>query len=136
LKAAQHPDHEAPMTDDPNFNTTDEAIKSAKTLTLVTYLLYAASFLVGLTGIVAIILNYVQRDRVRGTWLESHFDWQIRTFWIGLGLAVAGFVLTFVLVGFVVMLAAAVWVIYRLVVGLLALNDGKPIAEGKWGLAA
>ena len=124
------------MSDAFNPNSGDEAIKSAKTLTLVIYLLYAASFLVGITAIVALILNYVKRDSVAGTWLESHFRWQIRTFWIGLAAFVVGMITMFLLIGFVVMLGAAVWVVYRLVVGLLALNDNKPINEGAWGLAA
>jgi uncharacterized membrane protein len=114
----------------------DGALKSAKTLTMVIYALYGASILVGITSLVALVLNYVKRDSVAGTWLESHFAWQIRTFWIALGMAVLGMVTTFLLIGFPILLATAVWAIYRLVVGVLALNDGKPMREGKWGLAA
>lgn len=114
----------------------DEALRSARTLTFVIYALYASSFLVGITALVALLLNYLKRDAVAGTWLDSHFRWQIRTFWIGLGLALVGLITSFVLIGLPILLATAVWVIYRLVVGLLALNDHKAIAEGKWGLAA
>jgi uncharacterized membrane protein len=114
----------------------DEALRSARTLTFVIYALYAASFLVGITALVGLLLNYLKRDAVAGTWLDSHFRWQIRTFWIGLGLVLVGLITSFVLIGLPILLATAVWVIYRLVVGLLALNDHKAIAEGKWGLAA
>jgi len=116
--------------------TTDDALRSNKTLTWVIYGLYAASFLVGITSIVAIIMNYVKRGDVAGTYLESHFTWQIRTFWISLIVGIIGFVLVFVLIGFLVLFLDAVWVIYRLVIGGLKLNENKPVVEGKFGLAA
>jgi uncharacterized membrane protein len=116
------------------ITTTDAKLQSNKTLTWVIYGLYAAGFLSGgLTSIVAIILNYVKRGDVAGSYLESHFTWQIRTFWISL---IVGFVLTFVVIGLLVMLLDAVWVIYRLVIGGLKLSENKPIVEGKYGLAA
>jgi len=101
--------------------------KSLKTLTMVVYLLQALGFFVGITWIVAVIINYVKRDEVRGTWLESHFRWQIRTFWWGLLGAVIGTVLLIVLVGWIVLAAVSIWVIYRIVKGWLYLNDGKPV---------
>lgn len=116
--------------------TTDDTLRSNKTLTWVIYGLYAASFLVGITSIVAIIMNYVKRGDVAGTYLESHFTWQIRTFWISLIVAIIGVVLMFVLIGFLVLFLDAVWVIYRLVIGGLKLNENKPVVEGKFGLAA
>ena len=63
---------------------------SAKTLTTIIYALYGASFLLGFTAIVAIVMNYVKKDDVAGTFLESHFRWQIRTFWFGLLWAALG----------------------------------------------
>ena len=116
--------------------TTDDKLRSNKTLTWVIYGLYAASFLLGITSIVAIILNYVKRGDVAGTYLESHFTWQIRTFWIGVIVAIVGALLMLVLVGWLVWLADMVWVIYRLVVGGLKLSESQPIVEGKYGLAA
>lgn len=62
---------------------TAEAEKSAITLTHVIYGLYAASFFVAITAIIAMVMNYVKQDDVAGTFLESHFLWQIRTFWFG-----------------------------------------------------
>ena len=98
-----------------------------KTLTMVIYGLQALGFLVGISWIVAVVMNYVKREEVAGTWLESHFRWQIRTFWFGLLWGVIGGVLAFVLVGFAVLFAAAVWIIYRIVKGWLYLADGKPL---------
>jgi uncharacterized membrane protein len=93
------------------------------------------SFLFGLPSIVAVIMNYVRRGDVRGTWLESHFRWQIRTFWFALLWTVLAFLvsvpLMLVLVGFVTMWAAIVaiglWVLYRVVRGWLRLSGGQPI---------
>ncbi|MBC8055384.1 MAG: hypothetical protein H7Y61_02270 [Rhizobiales bacterium] len=116
--------------------STDEALRSNKTLTWVIYGLYAASFIVGITGLVAIVMNYVKRDDVRGTFLESHFSWQIRTFWISLVVAIIGLVLMLVVIGWVVLIADTVWVIYRLVVGAIRLNENRPVVEGKYGLEA
>lgn len=96
-------------------------------LTLAVYILQALSLFVGVTAIVAIIINYLKRDDTRGTLYESHFLWQMRTFWWGLlGLAL-GYLTVFLLVGFVILFAVYVWLIYRVVKGFLNLNDGKPM---------
>lgn len=105
----------------------DEPTRSAKTLTTIIYALYAASFLVGITAIVAIVMNYVKREDMQGTLFESHFRWQIRTFWFGLLWAVLGVATFFFVVGIAVLLANAVWIIYRVVKGWLNLNDNKPM---------
>jgi uncharacterized membrane protein len=101
--------------------------KSLKTLTMVVYALQALGFFNGITWIVAVIINYVKKDEVRGTWLESHFRWQIRTFWWGLLWGAIGAVLLLVLIGYFVLVAAGIWVIYRIVKGWLYLNDNKPL---------
>ncbi|MFZ5593918.1 MAG: DUF4870 family protein [Pseudomonadota bacterium] len=105
----------------------DEKLKTGKTLATVVYALQAVSFVAGMTLIVAVIINYVKMDDVRGTWLESHFRWQIRTFWFGLLWAVVGAITFLILVGYLVLMADAIWVIYRIVKGWLNLNDGKPM---------
>lgn len=106
---------------------TDEKTRSARSLTTIIYALYASSLLVGITSIVAIIINYVKKDDVSGTWLESHFRWQIRTFWFGLLWAVIGFITLFIVVGWFVLVANGIWFIYRIVKGFLRLNDNKPM---------
>jgi uncharacterized membrane protein len=104
-----------------------ESEKSAKSLTTLIYVLYAASFLVGITAIVAIVMNYIKKGDVAGTFLESHFRWQIRTFWFGLLWSVVGGLLMVVLVGWVVLAANFVWMIYRIAKGFLRLNENKPM---------
>ena len=91
----------------------------------------ATYFVFGLPSIVAVVMNYVRRPLVRGTWLESHFRWQLRTFWITLLVLVllSPLVITIVLIP-VVILATVVlglWAMYRIARGWLALRDGRSL---------
>jgi uncharacterized membrane protein len=107
---------------------TAEQLASLKTLTLAVYVLQVLSIFVGITAIVGVIINYVKRDETAGTIYESHFDWQIRTFWWGLAWGVLGFILLFAFgLGFVVWFVAGIWAIYRVVKGFLKLNDNQPV---------
>jgi len=92
-------------------------------------LLYLASFLFGITGIVGLILAYVWQGETRGTWEESHLRFHIRTFWFGLlGCAIA-MVLMLVLIGFLALLAVGLWVLIRTIIALLAAQKRQPIAD-------
>lgn len=99
------------------------------------------SFLFGWPSIIAVILNYVKRSEARGTWLESHFDWQIRTFWWALlwALVIAAIsaVLAIVIIGIatwaVGMFALGVWAIYRIARGWLRLKDRQPMPGASAG---
>ena len=102
-------------------------IKALKSLTQVVYVLYALSYFAGITAIVGIIINNVKKDEVAGTWLESHFRWQMRTFWFGLLWAVIGAATFFILIGMAILFANFCWIIYRIVKGWLNLNDNKPM---------
>lgn len=104
-----------------------EELAGLKNVTMVVYALQALSFLWGITAVIGLIVNYVKRDDARGTVYESHFDWQIRTFWWGLLWAVVGLILALVLVGFLVLFVAWIWMIYRVVKGWLKLTEGKPV---------
>ncbi len=104
-------------------------MKSLKTITLVVYILYALSYFTGITAIVGIIINNVKKEEVAGTWLESHFRWQMRTFWFGLLWAVIGLLTAFIVIGFAVLFADFCWIIYRIVKGWLNLNDNKPMTD-------
>jgi uncharacterized membrane protein len=106
---------------------TPEELDGLKTITMVVYVLQALSFLCGVTAIVGVVINYIKREDARGTVYESHFDWQIRTFWWGLLWGVIGLLLAIVMVGFVVMFVAWIWMIYRVVKGWLKLTEGKPV---------
>jgi len=105
--------------------STDRATESLKTITQVVYGLQAASFLIGVSFLVALIINYVKRDEARGTWLESHFRWQIRTFWFALLWFVVGFMTAVIGIGYLILFANTIWIIYRIVRGWLRLLDGR-----------
>jgi uncharacterized membrane protein len=102
--------------------------KKLKTVATLGYALQAAGFLVGVTWIAAVVLAYVQRDDAAGTWLESHYRWQIRTFWWSLVWGAIGFVLFVVVIGVFVLIADGVWMIYRIVKGWLRLSENRPVA--------
>lgn len=93
--------------------------------------LIVTAFLSGWPSIIAVILNYVKRSEVRGTWLDSHFSWQIRTFWFALLWLVAGAILFITVVGipfaFVLWIATGLWVLYRIIRGWLALLSQKTL---------
>ncbi len=97
--------------------------------------LVATSFVFGIPSIIAVIMNYLKRDEARGTYLESHFSWQLRTFWFALFwivlIGVVSAPLMLVLVGFgtwmLGILVVGIWIIYRVVRGWMRLRDGQPI---------
>jgi uncharacterized membrane protein len=92
-------------------------------------------FVFGLPSIIAVIMNYARQSDVRGTFLESHFRWQIRTFWFALLWAIVILALSLPLMLFVVGFFTAwigfvllgIWVIYRIIRGWLALRDQRPV---------
>ncbi len=102
--------------------------KQLKTVATVVYALQAAGFFVGITWIAGVIVDYVKKDDAVGTWLESHYRWQIRTFWFGLLWGVIGGILVLVLVGFFVLAADAIWIIYRIVKGWLRLSENRAVS--------
>ena len=120
---------------------------NSKSLTFVLYILYMlAIFSAGILAVIALIINYVKLDSVRGTIYESHFKWQIRTFWWYLIWNILAFVPFFFLFMTLnnpdtfagVALAATtfcvavifiswIWIVYRAVRGLIVLNEDKPV---------
>jgi uncharacterized membrane protein len=103
--------------------------ESARQLAMAVYALQAVSFLVLFSLIAGVIVNYVKREDVAGTWLESHFTWQIRTFWWWLAWLLVGLALAIVVVGFFVWFADAIWLVYRILKGWIRLSEGKPMYQ-------
>ncbi|MEG0486875.1 MAG: hypothetical protein RR575_02955 [Acinetobacter sp.] len=120
---------------------------NSKSLTLILYILYiVAIFSGGIFAIVALVINYVKLDSVRGTLFESHFRWQIRTFWWYLiwtllafvpylflfltmdnANAFAGVAVSATIFCVVVLFISWVWIVYRAIRGIIALNDNQPV---------
>jgi uncharacterized membrane protein len=116
-----------------NLVTLSHVIYGLHALTVVTGMLTPAfivtAFVSGWPSLIAVILSYVKRGEARGTFLESHFRWQIRTFWFALLWVLLALFLAFTLIGIplaIVMAGVAgLWVIYRVVRGWLNLNDRR-----------
>jgi len=118
---------------------------SVVTVAHIVYALHAFAIVVGIAGtatvvgsfvgsvpsIVAVILNYVKRGDARGTWVESHYRWQIRTFWFALLWFVIAWILIVTilgaLVGVPILVVLTLWLVYRIVRGWLRLNDRRPM---------
>ena len=91
-------------------------------------LLYLASFVVGFTGLVGVVLGYVWKgDAQQEPWEASHYQYLINTFWIGLAGSVIGFILMIVLIGFLILLAVAALVVVRTVLSLINAQKKQPM---------
>lgn len=109
---------------------TTESSTDPKTWAMIVWGLYiAAYFTAFITAVIGLIIAYVKRDELAGTPFESHMTSAIRTFWISLIVGVIGLVLTFVLIGVVVLAALFVWHIYRIIRGMVRAIDGRPIDD-------
>jgi len=114
-------------------------------LTNIIYALHALSVIMGLIGsafvitafltgwpsIIAIIINYTKRNAVRDTYLDSHFNWQIRTFWFAFLWMILAVILFITVLGialsYIITVGAGIWISYRIIRGWLALNEGRPM---------
>lgn len=136
------------IIDSPNSAPTSDPREGLVTLTHVMYGMHAFSavtgiltpvmivtaFLTGWPSIIAVIINYVKRSDVRGTWLDSHFSWQLRTFWFAFLWVVIGGFLFATVVGIpfaiAVWFGVGIWVLYRLIKGWMALSEKRAVHTG------
>jgi uncharacterized membrane protein len=100
------------------------AASSGGTVTII-YVLYLVGLVIGVTSLVAVIMAYINRDS-GPEWTRSHYIFQVRTFWIGLLYGVVGFITVFVVVGWLILLFALVWMIVRCAKGLKFANAAQP----------
>lgn len=107
-----------------------EQLQNLKKLAAAVYLCQALTFmLAGLPLLMGVAINFFKRKDAKGTWLESHFDWQVKTVWLTLaGFAISGFTLEMG-IGFFLLLATIILLIYRITIGWYALLDEKPVKE-------
>jgi uncharacterized membrane protein len=115
------------------MSDTNPAIRdnSGGTVTIV-YILYLAGLVIGITSVIAVVMAYVNRS-AGPAWAESHYRFQIRTFWIGILYGFVGLILLFVLIGWIVLLFAMIWVIVRCVKGMRFASAAQPYpTPGAW----
>jgi uncharacterized membrane protein len=103
-------------------------VVSDTSLAVAVYILYFIGYFTGITAIIGVIIAHIQIGSADPL-LQSHYRFQIGTFWIGLLYLVIGTVLSFVVIGFAVLLWWFIWSLVRSIKGLLALNDRKPVAN-------
>jgi uncharacterized membrane protein len=106
---------------------TEQPLVSNYGLVLAVYILYLVGFLTGITALIGVIIAYLQRDKTDQIG-RSHFQFQITTFWVGLLYLIVGAITAHFAIGALIIIWWFVWTIIRCVKGLLALNEGKPIA--------
>ena len=101
-----------------------------KSVAHIVYLLQALGVLtLGIIAVASVILAYIKISDARGTWIESHFRWQISTFWFGLLWTIVGGILCLVFIGYIILLANVIWVVYRIIRGWVNLADGSPVGN-------
>lgn len=112
----------------PNSTNDSDELKKLKTITGIVYLCQILSFVfAGLPLLIGVVINYIYRSKVKDTWMESHFNWQIKTVWVTLGLlAIAGLTMA-TPIGAFILLPTIVWFIYRIVLGWNAWGSKKEI---------
>ena len=113
---------------DPGPTPPQQPAMSDKQIVLIVYILYLASYITGITALIAVIIAHVQVGSADPI-LATHYRFQIRTFWIGLLYLMIGSILTLAVIGFLVLLWWFIWSLVRNVKGVLALNENKPIAN-------
>ena len=109
------------------MNEVNPTNSSAYKLSHVVYALQAVSFFLGVTLIIAVIINYVKREDVKDSWLASHYTWQIRGFWYSLLWLLLGGLTFRQGIGAFILTSWAIWFIYRIIKGWIYLNDKRPL---------
>ena len=129
------PDRLVPIAPQVNLVLLTNIIYALHALSVIMGLIGSAfvitAFLTGWPSIIAIIINYTKRNAVRDTYLDSHFNWQIRTFWFAflwMIFAVILFITVFgIALSYIITVGAGIWISYRIIRGWLALNEGRPM---------
>ena len=122
---------------DNSFNDTATNVvntpnSDVKNYVFIAYVTYAVGLLILFTPVVGVIMAYVKRDEAKGTIYTSHIDYLIKTFWVSLVGTVLGTFTTLILIGWLILLVTAIWFIYRVVIGLIKLNEDKPVSTQGW----
>jgi uncharacterized membrane protein len=90
-------------------------------------LLYLGSFITGITGIVGVVLAYIWQKEAHDGWETSHYQWLIRTFWVGFAASIICFILMFVLIGFLLIWGVAAYMVVRCVLSMINAQKREPM---------
>ena len=113
-------------------NVVNTSNSEVKNYVFIAYVTYALGLLILFTPVIGVILAFIKRDEAQGSIYPSHIDWLIKTFWVSLIGLLLGRLTILILIGWLILLVTAIWFIYRVVVGLIKLNEDKPISTQGW----
>ena len=122
---------------DNSFNNTATNVvntpsSDVKNYVFIAYVTYALGLFIWFTPVVGVILAFIKRDEAQGSIYASHIDYLIKTFWVSLIGMVLGMLTILILIGWLILAATGIWLIYRVVVGLIKLNEDKPVSTQGW----
>ena len=122
---------------DNSFNDTATNVvntpnSDVKNYVFIAYVTYALGLFIWFAPVVGVILAYVKRDEAQGSIYASHIDYLIKTFWVSLVGMLFGMLTILILIGWLILVATGIWLIYRVVVGLIKLNEDKPVPTQGW----
>lgn len=110
------------------MSTSSDELTRGKQWATVVYALQAAAPFIGVTYLIGAVISHLQRKKLAGSWLESHFLWQINTFWLSLGIGVLGAAtLSLGPIGTMILAGDLMWIVYRIVQGWTRLTAEKPV---------
>ena len=112
----------------PDPRQPDSWLEPGKLNVQLVYGLYLLSFLIGISGLIGLVFAYLNRGKAGG-WLDSHYTYAIRTFWIGLLYGFVSVILSLAVVGVLLAVLTVVWVVIRCIIGLQKAAAGEPIAK-------
>ena len=129
--------YEPQEVQDNGFNNTEANVvntsnSEVKNYVFIAYVTYALGLFIWFAPVVGVILAYVKRDEAQGSIYASHIDYLIKTFWVSLVGMLFGMLTILILIGWLILVATGIWLIYRVVVGLIKLNEDKPVPTQGW----
>ena len=113
-------------------NVVNTSNSEVKNYVFIAYVTYALGLLILFTPFIGVLLAFIKRDEAQGSIYASHIDWLIKTFWVSLIGLLLGRLTIFILIGWLILAATGIWLIYRVVVGLIKLNEDKPVPTQGW----
>ncbi|MGN6824062.1 DnaJ domain-containing protein [Neisseria sp. P0019.S002] len=113
-------------------NVVNTSKSEVKNYVFIAYVTYALGLLILFTPFIGVLLAFIKRDEAQGSIYASHIDWLIKTFWVSLIGLLLGRLTIFILIGWLILAATGIWLIYRVVVGLIKLNEDKPVPTQGW----
>ena len=113
-------------------NVVNTSNSEVKNYVFIAYVTYVLGLLILFTPVIGVILAFIKRDEAQGSIYASHIDWLIKTFWVSLVGMLFGMLTILILIGWLILVATGIWLIYRVVVGLIKLNEDKPVPTQGW----